>query len=61
MIPHLQLLFYDISVEWELNLFNKGNIDLCSAIFYQIPEQGQLPYRNLNILYQYQLLYQPNL
>lgn len=39
MIAHLQLLFYDISVEWEWNLFNKGNIDLCSAIFYQMPEK----------------------
>jgi len=37
--PHLQLLFYDISIEWVLNLFNKGNIDLCSAIFYQMPEE----------------------
>lgn len=25
---HLQLLFNSASVEWELNLFNKGNIDL---------------------------------
>lgn len=61
IILHLQLLFNDASVEWELNLFSKGNIDLCSDIFFIKGQkrQSQLPYRNLNILYQ--VPYQPNL
>lgn len=54
MSPHLQLFFYDISVEWELNLFNKATL-ICIVLFFIKCQkrQSQLPYRNLNIFYQY--------